>query len=171
MKTSHETLCFDTVPSPIGTLCLVADDEGLHAILFEREQRPNEHDAWIRDAARLAPARKQLAEYFAGERHEFALPLHPLGTPFQLAVWEQLARIPFGAAISYTELAQRIGKPTAMRAVGAAIGRNPLPIVLPCHRVIGADGSLTGYSGGLRIKRHLLALEGRVVPDDLFAVP
>ena len=163
------TLYYDTLPSPLGTLCLVADDEGLREICFEHEQRPHADDHWQRDVARLAPACRQLAEYFAGDRQQFELPLHPCGTPFQLAVWAELARIPFGAAISYADLARRIGKPTATRAVGAANGRNPIPIVVPCHRVIGADGSLTGYSGGLWIKQRLLALEGVATRDDLFA--
>ena len=108
-----------------------------------------------------------------GTRTSFDLPLAPQGTAFQLQVWHELARIPFGATISYAQLAQRIGKPEAVRAVGAANGRNPLPIVLPCHRVIGADGSLTGFSGGLPTKRFLLELEGalprQTPPPDLFA--
>ncbi|MFI4959319.1 MAG: methylated-DNA--[protein]-cysteine S-methyltransferase, partial [Lysobacterales bacterium] len=104
-------------------------------------------------------------------RQHFELPLHPHGTPFQLAVWEELGRIPYGVTISYGELARRIDKPQAVRAVGAANGRNPLPIVLPCHRVIGADGSLTGFGGGLPTKRYLLMLEDSIARGDLFGVP
>ncbi len=114
--------------------------------------------AW--DADRVAGVAAQLAEYFAGRRRDFALALDPPGTPFQRQVWEELARIPFGATISYGELARRVGRPAAARAVGAANGANPIPIVLPCHRVIGSDGSLTGYGGGLPLKKALLALEG-----------
>ncbi|HWU75714.1 MAG TPA: methylated-DNA--[protein]-cysteine S-methyltransferase, partial [Rhodanobacter sp.] len=98
------------------------------------------------------------------------MPLHPLGTPFQLEVWHELARIPYGTTLSYGEMARRIGQPKAVRAVGAANGRNPLPIVLPCHRVIGSDGSLTGFGGGLPIKRQLLAMEDRIARGDLFGL-
>ena len=124
----------------------------------------------MHEPAALDFARVQLQEYFAGVRQTFDLPLHPMGTPFQLTVWRELARIPYGATISYGELARRIGQPQAMRAVGAANGRNPLPIVLPCHRVIGADGSLTGFGGGLPTKRFLLAMEDGVARGDLFGL-
>jgi methylated-DNA-[protein]-cysteine S-methyltransferase len=117
----------------------------------------------------LERARRQLAEYFAGKRRTFDLPLAPHGTEFQCAVWRALADIPYGETISYAQLATRVGKPTATRAVGAANGRNPLPIVLPCHRVIGADGSLTGFGGGLPTKQFLLRLEGALQADELFA--
>ena len=118
----------------------------------------------------LAQTRAQLGEYFKGDRREFALPLAPRGTPFQRHVWQALQRIGYGETISYAQLATSIGRPSATRAVGAANGRNPLPIVVPCHRVIGADGSLTGFGGGLPIKQFLLALEG-VLParSELFA--
>lgn len=168
MTTPRETLYYDIMPSPLGPLTLVADADGLREICFESEQRPNAEDGWQRDAGRLANARTQLAEYFAGRRTRFDLPLHPRGTPFQREVWDELVRIPFGITISYGELAQRIGKPKAVRAVGAANGRNPIPIIIPCHRVIGADHSLTGYGGGLWIKRALLGLEGRSMHGDLF---
>ncbi len=140
---------------------IAADDTGLRHIEFHQNRHPARRDHWQggdNDVLRAAEA--QLREYFAGARTRFALPLAPQGTPFQLGVWQELARIPYGATISYAELAQRVGKPTAMRAVGAANGRNPLPIVLPCHRVIGADGSLTGFGGGLPVKEFLLRLEG-----------
>ena len=114
--------------------------------------------------------RAQLGEYFAGRRRTFDLPLTPEGTTFQCSVWMALRAIPYGATISYRALAERIGRPSAMRAVGAANGRNPLPIVVPCHRVIGADGSLTGFGGGLPTKRFLLELEGALPREDLFAV-
>ena len=162
---------YDEMDSPVGTLRLVADRRGLREIRFERERHPKPaHAGWVRDAAPLRSARAQLEEYFAGVRKDFELPLHAVGTAFQLEVWEELRRIPYGATISYGELARRIGKPQAMRAVGAANGRNPLPIVVPCHRVIGADGSLTGFGGGLPTKRHLLALEAQVAHGDLCGV-
>jgi methylated-DNA-[protein]-cysteine S-methyltransferase len=166
---SDDTIHYDEMPSPVGRLLLVADHEGLRQIRFERERHPRAAaDHWVRSRDALAFARGQLEQYFAGERQRFALPLHPLGTPFQLGVWEELGRIPYGVTISYGELARRIGQPAAVRAVGAANGRNPLPIVLPCHRVIGSDGSLTGFGGGLPTKRFLLALEQRAVGGDLF---
>jgi len=165
----NDTIHYDEMPSPVGRLLLVADRGGLRQIRFERERHPHVQPAdWIRASAPLAFARAQLEEYFAGTRQRFELPLHPLGTPFQLAVWQELGRIPYGVTISYGELARRIGKPAAMRAVGAANGRNPLPIVLPCHRVIGADGSLTGFGGGLPTKHFLLTLEHALPVGDLF---
>ena len=169
---NDDTIYFDEMDSPVGTLRLAADSQGLREIRFEHERHPKpSHAGWIRATSPLQSARTQLDEYFAGERQHFELPLHPLGTPFQLDVWEALRRIPYGATISYGELARRIGKPQAMRAVGAANGRNPLPIVVPCHRVIGADGSLTGFGGGLPTKRYLLGLERALPVDDLFAMP
>ncbi|MDO1528580.1 methylated-DNA--[protein]-cysteine S-methyltransferase [Fulvimonas sp. R45] len=172
MTHAHEAVWYDELPTPIGRLRLVADGQGLREVWFEtgrHQRKPASH--WIRDAAKLAFARIQLGEYFAGTRQVFDLPLHPLGTPFQLAVWRALARIPYGSTISYAEMARRIGQPQAVRAVGAANGRNPLPIVLPCHRVIGSDGSLTGFGGGLPTKRFLLAMEDRIARGDLFAMP
>ncbi|WP_049622758.1 methylated-DNA--[protein]-cysteine S-methyltransferase [Frateuria defendens] len=165
-------LYYDDLPTPIGRLRLVADAQGLREVWFERgrHQRAPE-PAWVRSPEALAFARVQLEDYFAGTRQHFELPLHPLGTPFQLAVWRELAHIPYGATISYAELARRIGQPQAVRAVGAANGRNPLPIVLPCHRVIGSDGSLTGFGGGLPTKRFLLSLEDGVARGDLFGMP
>ena len=117
-----------------------------------------------RTPARTAELRRQLAEYFAGERREFALRLAPAGTPFERSVWDELLAIPFGETRSYGEIAQAIGRPGAARAVGRANGANPIPIVVPCHRVIGADGSLTGFGGGLAAKSRLLELEGRRLP-------
>jgi len=168
----NDAVWYDDMPSPVGRLRLVADPHGLREIWFETGRHTREAAAhWMRDRARLAFARAQLDDYFAGRRHVFELPLHPLGTPFQCTVWRALADIPYGATTSYGELARRIGQPKAVRAVGAANGRNPLPIVLPCHRVIGSDGSLTGFGGGLPVKRFLLAMEDRYAHGDLFAPP
>jgi len=168
----RDTICYDLLPTPIGQLLLVADVQGLREVWFETgRQRKSPDPAWTHAAKPLAEARRQLEEYFAGERTRFDLALHPIGTPFQLAVWEELGRIPYGVTISYGELARRIGQPAAMRAVGAANGRNPLPIILPCHRVIGSNGSLTGFGGGLPTKRFLLSMEDRIVHGDLFAMP
>ncbi|WP_108473059.1 methylated-DNA--[protein]-cysteine S-methyltransferase [Rhodanobacter thiooxydans] len=169
MTNLPDTIYYDEMDSPVGTLRLVADGHGLRQIWFERERHPKQaHPGWVRAAAPLKFARVQLEQYFAGERQHFELPLHPVGTPFQLEVWHELGRIPYGVTISYGELARRIDKPLAVRAVGAANGRNPLPIVLPCHRVIGANGSLTGFGGGLPTKRYLLDMEGRIAHGDLF---
>lgn len=166
-----EMLCYDELDTPIGLLRLVADAHGLREIWFpsgHHQRVPAPH--WQRAPAQLAEASRQLREYFAGERQQFELALHPLGTAFQQQVWQELARIPYGRTISYGELAQRIAHPQAVRAVGAANGRNPLPIVLPCHRVIGANGSLTGFGGGLPTKRFLLSMESRIADGDLFGL-
>ena len=145
------------VESPVGPLRLVEADGALCAVRFlDRPDEPADSEPAADAATR---ARHQLDEYFAGRRKAFDLVLAPDGTVFQQRVWQELCRIPFGTTISYRELAIRIGQPNAMRAVGLANGRNPIAIVVPCHRVIGADGSLTGYGGGLDRKRYLLALE------------
>ena len=148
--------------SPVGPLLLAADDAGLRLVEFHAPRHPMPRGADWREGDNdvLAATRAQLGEYFAGTRRSFDLPLAPQGTDFQRAVWWKLAEIPYGETISYAQLAARVDKPSATRAVGAANGRNPLPIVLPCHRVIGADGSLTGFGGGLPTKQFLLALEG-----------
>ncbi|NLW96616.1 MAG: methylated-DNA--[protein]-cysteine S-methyltransferase [Xanthomonadaceae bacterium] len=168
---SRVTVLTTTLDSPLGPLFIAAGDTALHAIEFRRNRhRVRRGDDWREgDSPLLRRARQQLEEYFAGRRRVFDLPLAPRGTAFQREVWHALALIPYGATISYAELAARVGRPTAVRAVGAANGRNPLPIVLPCHRVIGADGSLTGFGGGLPAKQYLLKLEG-ALPDtfDLF---
>ncbi|MCD9045849.1 methylated-DNA--[protein]-cysteine S-methyltransferase [Luteimonas sp. MHLX1A] len=150
------------VDSPVGPLLVAASDAGLHAIAFPENRHPVRiGDDWTRGGHPLIDeARRQLAAYFAGERRDFDLPLAPRGTEFQRAVWQALAAIPYGSTESYAQLAMRLGRRGAARAVGAANGRNPLPIVLPCHRVIGASGGLTGFGGGLPTKRYLLALEG-----------
>ena len=148
--------------SPVGTLYLAADDDGLREILFAAARPAARPDPdWHHDPVALAPVVAQLQAYFAGELREFELDLAPRGTAFQRRVWAALAEIPYGETVSYGTIARRIGRPTASRAVGAANGSNPLPIVLPCHRVVGSDGSLTGYGGGLHIKQALLALEAR----------
>lgn len=154
---SVTTLPFE---SPVGRLLLVAGGEALVAIDLPGAELAGRRGPVTPGHPVLARAAAQLAEYFAGRRRAFDLPLAPAGTPFQRAVWSALAAIPFGETCSYAELARAVGRPRAVRAVGAANGRNPLPIVLPCHRVIGSDGSLTGYAGGLGMKRRLLALEG-----------
>lgn len=152
-----------TVPSPVGALTLVASGSGLAAILWEnddpRRVRIGGPVAQERDHPLLLRTEAQLAEYFAGERRAFDLPLDFSGTVFQKQVWAALLAIPFGQTRSYADIARAIGRPTASRAVGAANGRNPISIVTPCHRVIGASGALTGFAGGLAAKRHLLDLE------------
>jgi len=162
---------YQYIDSPVGPLLLAADKHGLHLIEFHTPRHPMARlAAWTEGSNPILEAtRRQLDDYFAGSRKEFDLPLAPQGTPFQTQVWHMLATISYGQTISYAQLAQRVGKPTAMRAVGAANGRNPLPIVLPCHRVIGADGSLTGFGGGLPTKQFLLQLEGALPSaSDLF---
>ena len=164
---------YQYIDSPVDPLLLAADEHGLQLIEFHTPRHPMSRLAdWNEgDNAVLQATRVQLGEYFSGARKQFDLPLAPQGTPFQTEVWRTLATIPYGETISYAQLAQRVGKPTAMRAVGAANGRNPLPIVLPCHRVIGADGSLTGFGGGLPTKQFLLELEGALEPaQDLFGI-
>ena len=164
---------YQFIDSPVDPLLLAADEHGLKLIEFHTPRHPMSRLAdWSEgDNPVLQATRAQLDEYFSGARKQFDLPLAPQGTPFQTEVWHMLATIPYGETISYAQLAQRVGKPTAMRAVGAANGRNPLPIVLPCHRVIGADGSLTGFGGGLPTKQFLLELEGALEPaGDLFGV-
>jgi len=153
---------YANVETPIGTLTPVFDEQGrLVELRFgvgldasgppvEQSQTPEARRLW-----------SQLHEYFSGQRRTFELDLAMRGTPFQLAVWDELRRIPYGHTVSYAELAHRIGKPNAVRAVGAANGANPIPVIVPCHRVIGTNGSLTGYGGGIERKQWLLALEGR----------
>lgn len=161
---------YDHFDTPIGRLLLAGDDAGLRHIDFEHGRYPTSiGDDWERRPSAFGAVRAQLAAYFAGRLTEFDLPLAPRGTAFQLAVWQQLRAIPYGATTSYGEIARRLGVESASRAVGAANGRNPLPIVVPCHRVIGADGSLTGFGGGLPLKKRLLALEQATRPFALEA--
>ena len=148
--------------SPVGPLLVAGDADQLHLISFPTESRTKEPQAdWHRDDSLFAEAFRQLHAYFEGQLTKFNLPLRFAGTAFQNTVWTALCDIPFGETISYGALASRIGKPTASRAVGGANGANPLPIVVPCHRVIGSDKSLTGFGGGVEIKRFLLAHEQR----------
>jgi methylated-DNA-[protein]-cysteine S-methyltransferase len=149
--------------SPIGRLLLLADESSLTGLYMEvAGHEPAGRAGWVErpQAEPLRTAADQLTEYFAGARRRFDLPLGMPGTPFQQRVWQELAQIPFGETWSYGQLAKRIGNPGASRAVGLANNRNPISIIVPCHRVIGADGSLTGYGGGLDRKRWLLAHEG-----------
>jgi methylated-DNA-[protein]-cysteine S-methyltransferase len=153
---------FSYVQSPIGRLLLTSDGSALTGLYMEPSRKSQSTEGWTEAAgsAPLAAAERQLREYFAGTRREFDLPLRWQGTVFQSRVWRELTVIPFGQTWSYGQLAKRIGKPGASRAVGLANGQNPISIVVPCHRVIGADGSLTGYGGGLERKQWLLAHEG-----------
>ena len=149
-----------TIESPVGDLLLIGDGERLRGLHMQAGRRPGYVPASSQTAREpFAAAREQLGEYFAGERTDFDLPLAPVGTPFQEDVWSALREIPYGRTASYGELAEWIGRPSASRAVGMANGRNPISIVVPCHRVIGASGDLTGYAGGIERKRFLLELE------------
>ncbi|MCS7179519.1 MAG: methylated-DNA--[protein]-cysteine S-methyltransferase [Anaerolineae bacterium] len=160
---------FTTTDSPFGPLTLWATPAGLCRVGLPGESRVS-LEAWIarwvgpeppeENPAVLAEVIAQLREYFSRLRREFDLSLDLRGTPFQRRVWEELGRIPYGQTVSYGELARRMGQPGAARAVGQAVGANPIPIIVPCHRVVGADGSLVGYGGGLEIKSALLRLEG-----------
>ncbi|MFW6091792.1 MAG: methylated-DNA--[protein]-cysteine S-methyltransferase, partial [Actinomycetota bacterium] len=164
---------WSTVDSPIGPLVVTADADGVAGVWMDAPSYwadggpPGAH----RDDGALAEVRRQLDEYFAGERTVFDVPLNPSGTPFQLRVWEALREIPYGTVCSYGELAGRLGSPGASRAVGLANGRNPIPIIVPCHRVIGASGALTGYGGGLERKRFLLDLEAGVASGQPALLP
>ena len=155
-----EPLLYTDVESPIGELLLVGEGDALRGLYMQEGARPMRIDPkWKSASEPFAQAREQLGQYFAGERVEFDLRLRAIGNPFQRRVWHALEQIPYGQTISYGELAARIDPPAGARAVGAANGRNPISIVVPCHRVIGADGKLTGYGGGIERKRFLLDLE------------
>jgi methylated-DNA-[protein]-cysteine S-methyltransferase len=162
-RTSSKAYVSKRIRSPVGTLTLIASNDGLAAILWPNE-RPGHFrlDVVAEDARHpvLRETERQLAEYFAGRRKVFDLKLDFAGTPFQKKVWHALLTIPFGETRSYAQIAKQIGHPTAVRAVGAANGRNPISIVTPCHRVIGSSGALTGFAGGLAVKAHLLRHEG-----------
>lgn len=151
--------------TPLGAMIAIAVDGQLAGLDFaDAKYAPAIGADWIEDPAGqpLRDCAAQVAEYFAGERGRFDLPLAPRGTPFQLRVWREIARVPFGETLSYAELAERAGSPGSARAAGAATGRNPLALVVPCHRIVGANGALTGYAGGLRRKERLLVLEGAI---------
>ncbi|HKB84280.1 MAG TPA: methylated-DNA--[protein]-cysteine S-methyltransferase [Burkholderiales bacterium] len=158
------TTFYTTFESPVGPLLLVSDGTSLTGLHTDNDKhRPAVRPDWIRDVstAPFARAIAQLRAYFDGALTAFDLPLAPQGTEFQMSVWQELCNIAFGETISYAEVARRIGRPTASRAVGHSNARNPISIIVPCHRVIGADGSLTGYAGGLDRKRTLLAHEAQ----------
>lgn len=150
-----------TMPSPIGELTLLADETGLTGLHMEDRRHPPAEQAWRTDEARFRDAKAQIAAYFAGELRVFDLPLAAVGTPFQRRVWDALLRIAYGETISYGELARQLGDAGASRAVGLANGKNPISIIVPCHRVIGAGGALTGYGGGVERKQWLLEHEAR----------
>ena len=152
--------------SPVGTIVIVREEDLVTRISLSHQKHLPDPATFGDHRSDGSPdVREQLTQYFAGERHDFDLPLPHRGTTFQLRVWRTLAKIPYGATWSYGQLAEAIGQPTAVRAVGLANGRNPHAIVVPCHRVIGANGSLTGYAGGLEMKRYLLGLEGSSVTN------
>jgi methylated-DNA-[protein]-cysteine S-methyltransferase len=156
-------LAYDNYESPQGPMLITATPKGLAGVYFKGQKHfPKKRD-WRRDMRHpvLRKARRELEEYFAGRRTRFAVPLDPQGTQFQRKVWKAIAKVGFGKTLSYGELAKRAGHPGSARAAGAATGRNPVSIIVPCHRIMGADGSLTGYAGGLARKRALLALESR----------
>ena len=162
MRQPESRLSYGYLDSPVGPLLVAGDADRVHQISFPSEERSKRLQAdWRRDDALFVEAFRQLHAYFAGALTRFDLPLRFAGTAFQNRVWRALCEIPYGETMSYGALASRIGKPTASRAVGAANGANPLPIVVPCHRVIGSDGALTGFGGGIEIKRFLLAHESR----------
>jgi methylated-DNA-[protein]-cysteine S-methyltransferase len=152
------------ITSPLGGIRLAATDAGLAGLWFDAQRHSPDTKGWIDAPAHpvLCQAAAQIDEYWAGRRTHFDVPLDlSHGTPFQQSVWQALLRIPHGASISYAALGAAIGKPAAVRAVGAAVGRNPISVIVPCHRVLGSSGALTGYAGGLERKRRLLELEGR----------
>lgn len=159
-----ETKLYTEFASPLGPIYLEGDGEALNCLYFPQHRHwagPNPKAE--RDDDAFSAVCEQLAEYFAGTRQEFDLPMKLHGTPFQQQVWQELAKIPFGVVFSYAELAKRVGNPTGFRAVGNANGRNPISVIVPCHRVIAADGKLTGYGGGLDRKKRLLAWERSVL--------
>ncbi len=163
MPRPDPSLTYALFDSPLGTMVVAGEDGRLHLIGFPSERETKGPKAgWTRDDALYAEPVRQLSAYFAGELTRFDLPLHLAGTPFQKRVWAELRAIPLGETTTYGALAAKIGKPSASRAVGGANGANRLPIVVPCHRVIGSDRSLTGFAGGVEIKRYLLAHEARV---------
>ena len=160
---ADRSLCRAAIDTPVGSLTLVAGDAGLAAVLWENDDPDRVPlGRLLRNAGHpvIEAASAQLREYFNGRRRSFDLPLDPAGTPFQKQVWHALRTIHYGQTRSYAQIARQIGRPSAARAVGAANGRNPLSIIVPCHRVIGSSGKLTGFAGGLKVKAQLLTLEG-----------
>jgi methylated-DNA-[protein]-cysteine S-methyltransferase len=164
MKTIQGSVTYAYLPSPLGQLLVTSDDQGITGIFFPCKQMEcAPQPPWEMDEAPFFNLRNQLDAYFSGDLREFDVPLSMKGTPFELKVWKELQTIPYGTTVSYGEIARRIGQPTASRAVGMANGRNSIPILVPCHRVIGSNGRLTGYGGGLDTKKWLLELEGAAV--------
>jgi len=166
-KRDRGALVVEEIDSPVGPLTAAVDERGrLVSLSFSGRSRlaASDGEPGSRARAGLARVAAQLHEYFAGKRRKFTFPLAPRGTEFQQRVWDELLRIPYGATVSYGELAARLGNPSAQRAVARANATNPIAVVVPCHRVIGADGTLTGYGGGLDKKRQLLELEGALLP-------
>ena len=155
-------MIYTTMKSPIGPLLLAGDERGLRLLHFATGRMPKApHRNWMEDRTPFKEVIRQLQAYFEGKLQDFDLPLVLEGTEFQLLVWRNLRKIPYGETLSYGQLARRIGSPDAARAVGLANGSNPIPIIIPCHRVIGSNGDLTGFGGGLPLKKKLLALESR----------
>jgi methylated-DNA-[protein]-cysteine S-methyltransferase len=155
-----EEIFYTVTPSPVGPLLLAASEKGVYQVLFDaRPPGTSPGQVWVESRDHLRRCEEQLNAYFCGELREFTLPLDLRGTPFQVRCWEALRRIPYGATCSYAELARQVGSPQAFRAVGQANHNNPVSIIVPCHRVIGANGTLTGYGGGLSVKEKLLQLE------------
>jgi methylated-DNA-[protein]-cysteine S-methyltransferase len=156
---------YTTVPSPIGELLLIGDGQSLSGLYMVEGRKPmSVRPGWTPASEPFGAVRAQLDEYFAGARTTFEVPLAMAGTPFQLRVWSALQEIPYGETVSYGEIARRVGEPSAARAVGLANGSNPVSVIVPCHRVIGSSGKLTGYGGGLERKRALLDLERGLLP-------
>ena len=152
---------YDIINSPLGNLLLVGSEEGLKEISFSNPNKDFKiHDSWLQDDTKLLPVKEQLDLYFAKELTKFEIDLAPDGTVFQKQIWNQLLEIPYGEIRSYQDIANSIEKPNACRAIGMANSQNPIPVIIPCHRVIGKNGKLTGYAGGLDIKAKLLQIEG-----------
>ena len=155
---------YTLLDTPCGALCIAGTTQGLTRVEFQDGERPvRPQPDWREDQGVLDEAREQLQAYFEGRRQRFTLPVAPEGTPFQQRVWQELQEIPWGTTTTYREIAEHLGQPAAVRAVGHANGRNPIAIVIPCHRVVGADGRLTGYAGGIATKRRLLQHEGALL--------
>ncbi len=166
--TTKTPIFYDLFSSPVGEMIVVADEHGVRHVDFQDCDRPLTMDSdWQRNPSFCRAAREQIQAYFAKELTRFDLPLAPQGTEFQKLVWQELAKIPYGRFSTYGQMAKNMGRPTASRAIGMANGRNPLSIILPCHRVIGANKKLTGYRGGLPIKTYLLKLEGFDIDNQL----
>jgi methylated-DNA-[protein]-cysteine S-methyltransferase len=163
-KSEAATTVFTLIPSPIGPLCLSAHSsrgKGIAGLFTDAQKDAPSRAGWTEDPAPFKQAARELGEYFAGKRRAFGVPLQAsIGTPFQQSVWQALREIPYGETVTYGDIARRIGRPSAVRAVGLAIGMNPWGIIVPCHRVVGSTGALTGFAGGLSRKRWLLSHEG-----------